>query len=102
MRSFGFTRKKFTALSDQGRHRHLTAWLTTVFQALRTGRVSPEQWDEFVREYAKILDWGDLDLPGDFPRGTACPNAWQRSPMPSIFTGRQPAWWSGIRTWPEP
>lgn len=69
MHSFGFTQKKFTGLTAQGRHRHLITWLTAVFQTLRTGRISQGQWDRFLREYAGILGWAGLDLPGG-PPGT--------------------------------
>jgi len=73
MRTFGFTQKKFTGLTDPGRHRHLAAWLTAVFQTLRTGRVCPDQWGWFLREYEGILGWIDLDLPGGSPGGDNIP-----------------------------
>ena len=63
MRSFGFTRKKFDGLTEQGRHRHAAAWLTEVFQSLRTGRTSSETWQQFVTEYASVLEWMGLAMP---------------------------------------
>ena len=67
MRAFGFTQKKFIGLTATGRHRHLATWLSTVFQILRTGRVSQDQWDGFLKEYTRILDWSGLDLPAAPP-----------------------------------
>ena len=78
MRSFGFTQKKFTGLTEQGRHRHLAAWLTTVFQTLRTGRIRQDQWDQFLFDYEGILGWADLELPGRIPGNDSVPQrlAW--------------------------
>jgi tRNA(Leu) C34 or U34 (ribose-2'-O)-methylase TrmL len=73
MHSFGFTQKKFTRLTGPGRHRHLAAWLTANFQALRTGRVCPDQWKQLLREYSTILSWAGLDLPKPCPGGQDIP-----------------------------
>lgn len=63
MDSFGFTRKKFSALAPPNRHRHLIRWLTGVFQSLSTNRVSPSGFNLFLYQYENALAWLSLPLP---------------------------------------
>lgn len=63
MDTFGFTRKKYLSLSEQGRRTHLSGWLASVYQRLLTSRVTPEQFCRIHAQYRTITAWS----------GTSCP-----------------------------
>ncbi len=57
MERFPFTEKKFTALSEKGRHRWLITWLSQCYQSLLTGRVSRPAIEQFFTAYLTALTW---------------------------------------------
>lgn len=63
MDSFGFTRKKFSGMAPQNKHRHLIRWLSGIYQSLSTNRVSPSAFNLFLYQYETALSWLDLPLP---------------------------------------
>ncbi len=55
MKGFGFTRKKFLSLTIQGQHRHLSAWLSDIYQTLA--------FLGFVQEYKRVCHWMGIEAP---------------------------------------
>lgn len=63
MDSFGFTRKKFLALSGPARSRHLIRWLTTIHRQMAANRMSPRGAELFFAQYEEIRSWTAAPLP---------------------------------------
>ncbi len=66
MLTFPFTRKKFMALTPQGRHDWIVRWLSGVYQEILTNRITPRELEFFAGEYARIAAWSP-PLPGKRP-----------------------------------
>lgn len=63
MDTFGFTRKKFSALAEKTQHRHVIGWLTRFYQKLNTNRLTDKGFENFWGQYETLLNWMEAPLP---------------------------------------
>lgn len=56
---FPFTRKKFTSLSPNTRHKWLIKWLTELYQGLITNRIATDELHGHITIYNTVLTWMD-------------------------------------------
>ncbi|HCY86571.1 MAG TPA: hypothetical protein DHV36_15665, partial [Desulfobacteraceae bacterium] len=63
MDTFGFTKKKYLSLSEQGQRTHLIRWLSSVYQRLLSSRVTQEQFRQIYIQYETVAAWSKRPCP---------------------------------------